>query len=266
MNSSAAMSRARDAAILAAAALIAGSCARDRTPQPEQPAPAPVEPAPAQPDPTPPEPASNFVEVFPHVRINRAARVVEFDGFICVDCHHPDTPVVYLEAIVCATRTKEHESLVAAHAAPSEIHAAMLMCGYEPGAPGRIEEVAGNLRRIPPTGPSVSVRFVLPTAAESTSINPAEWVLHRHSRETLALRSSNWVFAGSGIVTRAGREWYHADAEGSIVGLATFGSEVIAWTDVYDHRAAIDEPVWIADIERVPVIGTPVTVSIAPAG
>jgi len=251
--------RARDVAVLAASVLIASSCVRDRVPASSE----PVEPASSHDEPTPSDRAFDLVEVFPHVRIDRSSRVVEFDGFICVDCHHPDTPVVYLEALVCATRTKEHESLVAAHAAPSEIHAALLMCGIEPGAPGRVEETGSGLRRIPPSGERVSVRFVVRSVGESGEIDPAEWVVHRGGGERLGARGWKWVFAGSRIVSRGGREWYHADAEGSIVGLVTFGSEVIACSEVYDHRSAIDEPVWIADIERVPVIGTPVTVRIA---
>jgi len=51
---------------------------------------------------------------------------------------------------------------------------------------------------------------------------------------------------------------------GTVIGLATFGSEVIAPVEAVSPEAAVDEPVWIADRAEVPPIGTPVTVVIEP--
>ena len=74
-----------------------------------------------------------------------------------------------------------------------------------------------------------------------------------------------WVFAGSVIATRQGREVYDADGAGTLIGLCTFGSEVIAWHDTFSPEAAVDEPVWIADPKKVPAPGTAVVVRIRPA-
>jgi hypothetical protein len=49
-----------------------------------------------------------------------------------------------------------------------------------------------------------------------------------------------------------------------LVGLTTFGSEVVAYPDLYSHDSAVEEPMWIADPERVPPFETPVTVRLTP--
>jgi hypothetical protein len=47
---------------------------------------------------------------------------------------------------------------------------------------------------------------------------------------------------------------------GSIIGLVTFGDEVIGLSHVISDQAAIHEPEWEVNPERVPPIGTEVTV------
>ena len=71
-----------------------------------------------------------------------------------------------------------------------------------------------------------------------------------------------WVFAGSRLREFRGREVYDADGTGQLVGLHTFGSEVIAWTRVESPEAAVDAPQWLANNDLVPPIGTPVRVRI----
>ncbi len=57
-------------------------------------------------------------------------------------------------------------------------------------------------------------------------------------------------------------EHYVADYSGSIIGLVTFGDEVIGFSEVIADQAAVQEPEWIVDTDRVPPIGTEVTVVI----
>jgi hypothetical protein len=54
-------------------------------------------------------------------------------------------------------------------------------------------------------------------------------------------------------------EHYVADMTGSIIGLVTFGDEVVGFARVMPDSADVSEPVWEVDPERVPPIGTPVT-------
>jgi hypothetical protein len=73
-----------------------------------------------------------------------------------------------------------------------------------------------------------------------------------------------WVFGGS-VEGGAGPVRYSADATGLVVGLTTFGTEVVAWREVISHAAEVDAPVWIGDRAATPAYGTEVTVRLSPA-
>lgn len=197
------------------------------------------------------------------VRADRALRVVEFDGMVAVDCHDPETPDVYLEVVCCTPDTREHESLVVAAAAPSLVHAALLLIGAEPGAPGGWRREGDEILPVPPRGEAVRVTLVT-RAGEGTEVehDPAAWIRQAGTGRSLreAMPTSAWVFAGSRVREHRGREVYDADGTGQLIGLHTFGSETIAWTEVESPEARIDDPQWLADGAVVPAIGTPVTV------
>lgn len=197
-----------------------------------------------------------LVKVFPFVRAVPEGGVVEFDGFVPVDAHDPETPDVYLEVIACAVDTREHESLVATRARPAHIHAALLLAGGEPGAPGRFEWRDEAMLRHPPRGQRVRVDLLVPGSPRVPS-DPGRWIRDHSGR---GLGEHPWVFAGSREVERSGRVVYDADGTGQIVGLHTFGSEVVAWARVAHPDSGVDEPEWLADARVVPVFGTPVTV------
>lgn len=220
------------------------------------------------------EPKSEpWIEVFPHVRLDAARRFVEIDGQVPIDPHDPRTPHIFLEVVVCPWDTREHEALVATRARPSHVHAALLMLGPTPGAPGswRWDPATGRLSATEPTGPAVRVTF-LHTDAKGKTVesDPAEWIIDVRHRRTLRDREGpggHWVFAGSSLAPRPDGpgEYYKADIEGTLVGLATFGVETIAWSGVFSHEASINAPEWIADPAKVPPFGSAITVRLAPA-
>ncbi|MFO0833456.1 MAG: YdjY domain-containing protein [Phycisphaerales bacterium] len=224
--------------------------------------------APSEPSPTaPPALSSTLREVFPGVRVDLAGKLVEFDGMVPIDVHNPKSPRVYLEVIACTYDSKEHESLVVTSAKPSQVHAALLMIGLEPGAPGswRVDEQS-RVTSVPPRGSPVRVTLVFnPASPDAKEIDPAELVVNARSKSRASsLAGAGFVFGGSRIVEWQGRSFYDADGTGTLIGLATFGSETIAWREVFSPEAAIAEPVWIADNERVPAANTPVTVRLRP--
>ncbi len=204
------------------------------------------------------EPAA-LAEVFPHVRAIPDGGVVEIDGFVPIDCHDPETPDVYLEVIVCARDTREHEALVATGARPAHIHAALLLAGIGPGAPGRFEWTDDGVVRHAPTGEGLRVEILVPGSPELPT-DPREWIRDHNGQSLTSQDASGWVFAGSREVMREGRLRYDADGTGQIVGLHTFGSEVVAWTRVEHPDSAVDEPEWLADARMVPELGTAVVV------
>lgn len=211
-----------------------------------------------------PEGVAGLREVFPGVRVDVERRLVEFDGVVPIVADAPDAGVVFLEVIACIPDTKEHETLVVTPARPSHIHAALLMIGLEPGAPGGWEWEDETLVPIQPKGDEVAVEFVWTDDLGVEQAAPAwRWVKNDVTGEPLPAKK--WLFAGSRMVEWRGEEFYDADGTGVLIGLTTFGSETLAYPILYNPEAAIEEPVWIADAERVPPLDTPVTVRLTPA-
>lgn len=209
--------------------------------------------------------AGGLIEIAPHVRVDRAAGVVEFDGYVPMVIDDPEQ-VVFLETIVCTRNSKEHETLLATDAKPSSIHAALLLLGAEPGAPGDWELGANDeIVHIPPRGPSVRVEFRWTDKdGAAHADDPVSWVVN--DKDGAPLPDDDWVFAGSrlGEWTPPGRdapvEVYDADYSGTLIGLATFGTETLAWPAVISHDSTVEEPVWIVDAKKAPALDTPVVV------
>ncbi len=280
---------------LIALSLFAGGCRADRASAPPHPLPA-VEPLPASLPVAPvtaagaastlaPQPApSGPIEVFPHVRIDRAARFVEFDAKAAVDAHDPVSPRVYLEVVCCTPDTREHEALVVTAARPAHIHAALLMLGLEPGAPGLVDFRGPRVVGRPPTGAGLTLEFhwrdAAGTARRATS---EDWIVSIETDKPFAPiplggadapvpgvwgETGGWVFAGSRFVTRRDpvtgepREVYDADGTGVVIGLTTFGSEMIAWRQVLSPESTITAPTWVIRNPAYPRLGTHVVVRV----
>ena len=212
------------------------------------------------------------------VRVDRAQQLVALDGTVVLT-------EGFLEQLVCTPSTRVHESLIAIDAMPREVHAALLLAGLEPGAPGRWQEVAdgaGGWRvdRVRPSGPrvDVTVRWTGPdrTSRETPIL---DWVRRVDASGNLSAPpgggahgspSGHLVFAGSRIRANAPSmgpgEHYVADFTGSVVGLVTFGDEVIAYDEVIADRVEIDPAAWSAWTERMPPEGTRVEVLIRAHG
>jgi hypothetical protein len=96
-----------------------------------------------------------------------------------------------------------------------------------------------------------------------------DWVVNAEGGARFGLKAgesgARWVFAGSNMVERQGREAYDADGTGVLIGLTTFGSETVGWRDVISPDSDVQEPEWIADPKKVPAAGTAVVVRIRPA-
>ncbi len=215
-------------------------------------------------------PDGGFAEVFSYVRVDRARGIVEFDGWVPIDCHDPRTPDVWLEQIVCTPDTREHESLVVSRAKPSEVHAAMLLIGLEAGTPGSYRWDGERVVAVAPEGDAVIVEFLYEDdEGHEVRANPTDWVIDAGLERTLSDHvgdAAAFVFAGSRFVAYNGPEVYDADLAGTLIGLATFGGETIAFGEVISHEAMYQEPQWLANAKLVPAYGTPVRVQIRALG
>ena len=58
------------------------------------------------------------------------------------------------------------------------------------------------------------------------------------------------------------RELYDADGAGTVIGLTTFGTEVIAFAKVLSPDEGITPAEWVANTKRVPAVKTAVKVRI----
>lgn len=212
-----------------------------------------------------------WVSVFPQVRVNRAQKAVEFDGVVAWDFHNPDTPRMELELLVCLPmRDKEHESLVLSRAKGADVHAALLMTGFEPGTPGRIDFGGDGkepgLRRVAPVGPEVKVEFVYADGGRERSVDAREWVIDERAGAGEAA-PFGLVFAGSKVGPMRNEQGemvpvYFADATGALVGLCTFGSETIASTRVVSPDSGVDAPRFVARAGAIPAADSPVRVRV----
>lgn len=206
-------------------------------------------------------------EMFPGVFVDLKNRTVDWDGIVPINVNDPATPVVYLELVACIPDTKEHETLVMSSVKPSNVHAALLLIGLQPGKPGGWKYENEQLIAVNPTGDEVDVR-VSYTAADGSqrNVKPQEMVTNLDGTRHLGdAKPGSWVFAGSRLVKRQGREWYDADGAGMLIGLATFGAETIAWSHTFSAESVLNEPEWIADRAVVPPAGTAVRITVRPA-
>jgi len=149
-------------------------------------------------------------------------------------------------------------------AKPSQVHAALLLIGLEPGRPGSFKWENESLVPIAPTGDTVTVSIVHRNEdGVDVETDAAAWIRHAETGNTLGTgldQPPGWVFAGSAFVKKAGREMYDADGAGTLIGLATFGSETVAFTQMISPEASLEEPVWVAASGAIPKFDTPVIV------
>lgn len=197
---------------------------------------------------------ARLVQPFPGVRVNTVEGVVEIDAVVCLDSG-------WLEQIACTANTREHEALVVVSARPSHVHAALLMAGFEPGRPGRWTFTDDVLEFIEPRGTPLDVGVRVETEAGAREHDVRAWIRDHLGRQQFP--DAPWVFAGSRFVPDGrGGERYAADDSGSVIGLVTFGDEVLGFSKVLADAAQVQAPEWEVDPERIPPVGTPVTVVI----
>ena len=163
----------------------------------------------------------------------------------------------WLEVFASLAGVRDHETAVVLTATPSTIHAALLILGLTPGSPATYD--AALRLETPPYGDQIAV---------SIEWTDAEGIFHAHSAaEILAndrsLPDPVFVFAGSIIAPNAPSmgpgEHYVADFTGAVVGLATFGHEVVASRAVHSHQLGIEDAAWQLNPGVLPEVGTEVT-------
>lgn len=199
--------------------------------------------------------SSGRVEPSEGITVDLDSASVEVQAWACLD-------VGWLEQVACSPGTREHESLVVIKARPSEVHAALLMAGFVPGAPGRWTYENDTVNVTPPTGDLLAISVRYEGAGGEVIEEPIRrWIRDHLGREDFP--DEPWVFGGSHWAPNPSwmepGEHYVADMTGSIVGLVTFGDEVVGFSRVLADQEAVQAPEWEVDSDHVPAVGSPVT-------
>ena len=168
--------------------------------------------------------ASRILSPADGIEVDPDQHIVRLSGFVCIDAG-------WLEQIACSPDTREYEALVVLPQAATDIHAALLMAGFESGRPGgwSWNEERNDVDFIEPRGSLVRVEFEY-LRDSKTVRDPARLWIRDHLRRQ-QFPDKPWVFGGSAweennewMKEQTGRdEHYVADMTGSIIGLVTFG-------------------------------------------
>jgi hypothetical protein len=164
---------------------------------------------------------------------------------------------VPLELFACLKGSKEHESVLVVDTEAYLVHAGLVAAGADPGGP-----VQFYPEYIPARGPEVEVTVVWKDPdGDVKRARAQEWI---RDVETGKSMEHPWVFAGSFFTEdeQTGERYYHGDTEGDLICVANFPS------------AVLDLPIQSSDsntsllfegfAERIPPIGTPVTLVLTP--
>lgn len=223
--------------------------------------------------------ADDLVNLVPGLRLDRAARMVEFDAEVVFEqreVRSADGEVLYvfgdwLELVVCSRRSREHESLLVTDVRPSAIHAGLLMLGLEPGRPSGLvsdpeDESAVVVARA--EGPELVVTVVLERDGVEVEEPVGRWVRVKATGEDL--EGATWLFSGSKMVEipaeltedGVGVERYLADLSGSILTLVNFRDDLMVRST--EVTSGDDGQALGGFVERIPEVGTRVRVRVRP--
>lgn len=194
-------------------------------------------------------PGGKQLTKLPDLWIDRDAKRVYIDGYVTMR-RGP------LEMFACPVGTKEHESIVAVFVKSSQVHAALLSIGAEPGKPVQWEP-----EFVPPSGQRIAVWVTWRDADGKFQVADArDWLINTENDETL---DRWWVFAGSKIWTDPadGTEHYTADG-GDLVCVSNFSTAML---DVpFDSSANAGSLLFRPFTDRIPEDSTSVRLVLAP--
>ena len=160
-----------------------------------------------------------------------------------------------LEMFVCPRRTKEHESVISVNALASEIHAALIAIGANPGTP-----VQWDPKYVPASGPVIDVRVMWKDQDKVIKRRGQEMI---RDFETQKPMQHEWVFGGSQVYTdqETGTTYYYGDG-GELICLSNFSTATMDLT--IQSSDSNDSLMFEAFTENIPEIGTKVYVVMSP--
>ncbi len=151
---------------------------------------------------------------------------------------------------------RSYEAVVAVNVTPSIVHAGLEAVGAVPGHPAQFQP-----RFVPPTGTEVAIEVRWKDKKGQVKSSPAQdWIRNIKTKKAL---ESNWIFAGSGIITdeATGQKYYQADS-GELICVLSLPSAMLDLPIL--SYGAIESRMFEAFEEHLPPQGTPVTILLKP--
>jgi len=161
-----------------------------------------------------------------------------------------------LEMFACLANTKEHESIVAVPTKAYLVHAGLLVVGAKPGKP-----VSFDPEYVPASGTEIeiSVRWKN-EKGEVQSARAQDWVRNIKTGQAM---THPWVFPGSRFWNNevTGQRVYEAES-GDFICVSNFPSAMLDLP--VKSSAENTELLFRPFTERIPPLGTPVTIVLTP--
>jgi hypothetical protein len=201
-----------------------------------------------QPEPLPPPPnLPRMTEDF-DIWIDQERKRVIVDGSIALRQGS-------LEMFACPKNTKEHESIVAVNCKARYVHAGLLAVGAEAGRPVQFDP-----EYKPATGPEVEVTVAWRDKKGEHRARAQDWIQDAKTGKAMEFP---FVFAGSGFFVddTTGEKHYLGDA-GDFICVSNFTSATLDLpVESSQQNTSLN---FRAFSERIPPIGTPVRLVLAP--
>ena len=182
--------------------------------------------------------------------IDTKAKKVIIAGTVCLN----EGP---LEMFICPQDTKEHESVIAANALASQVHASMIALGADPGKP-----TSWDPEYRAASGPTIDITVIWHDSStdKEVSMSAKKWIRNAKTKKPMEYE---WVFGGSEFWRDpdTGEEVYYGDS-GELVCLSNFSTATI---DVNVQSSESNAGLLFeAFTENIPPVGTKVYAVLKP--
>jgi hypothetical protein len=161
-----------------------------------------------------------------------------------------------LELFACLKNTKDYEAVVSVDVEAATVHAGLLAVGAKAGHPAR-----WNPNYVPATGTEIEVTVVWKDKdGKPQTARAQDWVLDIQTKKAMTYP---WVFAGSGFWKdeETGRKYYLAEG-GDFICVSNFPSAMMDLP--IESSQSNDALMFRPFTERIPPLGTPVTLLLTP--
>ncbi|MFN4260297.1 MAG: YdjY domain-containing protein [Gemmataceae bacterium] len=162
-----------------------------------------------------------------------------------------------LEQLLCRTRTKEHEAILAANIDARDVHKALLAAGAVPGEPVRFDP-----KFEPPRGTPVKVFLQYEKDGKRQRIAAQKWIRDVKTNQEM---TSDWVFTGSRLIPNPDdpmSQPYYLANDGDVICVSNMPGALLDVPIRSSREAA--ELLFEAFTERIPPEDTQVIVILEP--